>query len=1032
MNRSFPLVLLGLIPYLLYSKTESIDYSRDILPILSQNCFECHGPDEGTREADLRLDTPDGAYADIFGAVAVKPGYPEDSELIYRIEVKDKDDMMPPPDSKKTLSTEEKELLHTWIKEGGQYDSHWAFQIPKKADIPNGAKHPVDFWVRARLSEESLDPSNPANPNTLIRRISLDLTGLPPSPQEIEAYLRAYKKNSKRATEALIDDLMARPTFGEKWARHWLDIARYSDTNGFEKDKPRDQWAYRDWVINAINDDLPYDQFLIEQLAGDLIPNRTQDQLIASGFMRNGMVNEEGAIVPEQFRLEGIFDRMDTFGKATIGLTLQCAQCHTHKFDPITHDEYFQLFAFFNETHEAKSWIYSDKQLSKIQNIKSEIVNLENQIRKQRPLWAEELAQWKKEQIQTDSIWEVWDTHVQDWKGGLNHPEELDDHSILTLGHPTVTGYSIIEGEIKLPTITGIRLEALLHGDQPFNGPGRSYWGTFAISEMEVYRKSPGEEEWTKVELKNASADFETKTVPLKKYFRHKVKDPNNERLVGPVEFMIDGDETTAWAPDRGPVLRHTESVAVIQFDGSLSLPEGSQLKIHLIQNHGGDGNDRENQQLGRYRFSLSTAAAPQAPTYDHAVTLALQKIQSGLSDTEEKTLFRAWRQSVDELELENKEIAELEANYPEARTSVLHSKDTTEELARVTRLLDRGTWDSPKHEIKRNTPAVLNPMLEKDPTRLDLANWVTSDEAPLTARVQVNRVWQAFFGTGLVTTSEDFGTRAPKPEYLEILDWLAVDFMENNWSLKTLIKTILVSETYQQSSQLSEELNKRDPRNVLLARGPRFRAEAEVVRDIALAASGLLTHKLGGPSIYPPVPQSVLDYNYVKPDYWDPATDDNRYRRSLYLFRKRSMPDPVLSSFDAPNADVSCARRVRSNTPLSALTSLNETIFVEASQGLALRILREGGTNDSDRVNYGYLLTTGRPASRYETKEILNLINSQKDRLAEGWLDIRKIAFRTPDTPQELPKGISPLDVASWTIASRVLLNLDETLTKN
>ncbi|MCB1121033.1 MAG: DUF1549 domain-containing protein, partial [Verrucomicrobiae bacterium] len=581
------MLMMACLPFAAAAQSKTIDYGKDILPILSGNCFECHGPDEKAREADLRLDTAEGAYADLFGAVAVSPGDPENSELIYRINVRDKDEVMPPPDSKKSLTDQEKDLLRRWIKEGGEYDTHWAWKVPAKQPLPTVAKHPVDAWILSRLEQEGLQPSPPADPYMLLRRIYLDLIGMPPNPDEIESFLTACRSDSEKAVTRVIDDLMGRPAFGEKWARHWLDVARYADTNGFEKDKPRDQWVYREWVIKALNEDMPYDEFLIEQLAGDLIPNHTQDQLIASGFMRNGMVNEEGAIIPEQFRIEGIFDRMDCFGKATLGLTLQCAQCHTHKFDPITQDEYYGLFAFFNETYEAKSWIYSDKQLKKISSIQTKVAELENRVKAEVPNWKSELAAWESEQKANNDIWTIWDPDVHIWEGGLNHPEELEDHSILTLGHPTVTGNSVTEGNTNLPVITGIRLEALRHGDQPFRGPGRSYWGTFAISEMKVFAQLPDAEDWTKIDLSEATADFATEIGKLKRYFRHEKLDPDNERTVGPASFIADGDTKTGWAPDRGPILRHTESAVVVQFKDPLNLPEGSRLKVQLTQSHG-------------------------------------------------------------------------------------------------------------------------------------------------------------------------------------------------------------------------------------------------------------------------------------------------------------------------------------------------------------------------------------------------------------------------------------------------------------
>jgi len=1009
-----------------------VDFRRDIMPILSDNCLECHGPDEEAREADLRLDTPAGAFTDLFGSTPIVPGNPDESEVIYRITTRDRDERMPPADAKKHFTDEDAELLRQWIEQGAAYDEHWAWQVPQKAPLPFPDQHPIDAWINHRLATDDLAALPTASPRTLVRRIFLDVIGLPPSPAEIGTFLAAYTGNPSTAIDSLIDDLLARPAYGEKWGRHWLDVARYSDTNGFEKDKPRDQWIYRDWVIDALNRDLPYDQFLTEQLAGDLLPNRTQNNLIASGFMRNGMVNEEGAIIPEQFRIEGIVDRMDTFGKTALGLTVQCAQCHTHKFDPISHDEYFSLFAFFNETHEATSWIYSEDQVSYIAKLRDELASLDQTARTESPAWKADLAAWETAQLAQHDIWTIWDTDSQTWKGGLNHPEELADHSILILGHPTVTGFSITEGDVTLPVITGLRLEALLHGDNPFRGPGRSYWGTFAISEIEVFTQAPGNEEWTKVELASATTDFATKTGGLNSYYDHTIQDAANKRRIGPAKFLVDGDHTTAWAPDRGPILRHTESAAVVAFTTPLQLPPGGRLRVQLVQDHGGDGNDRENQQLGRYRFSLTDAPNPKATNYDHAALLALQQPPDHRTGTEQQAIFTAWRKTQDAFANVNAAAVVVEHKFPEARTSVLHSEATAPAFARTTRLLDRGVWDQPKHQVSPGTLAILNPLDVENPTRLDLAAWVTSPDAPLTARVQVNRVWQTLFGEGLVITSDDFGTRAALPEHLELLDWLAVDFRENNWSSKALLKTILTSAAYQRSSQVTPDLWERDPRNHLFARGPRFRAEAEVIRDIALTASGLLTQKVGGPSIYPPVPESVLKYNYVRPDYWDPATGPERYRRSLYLFRKRSMPDPLLSSFDAPNGDASCARRMRSNTPLSALTTLNEPVFVEAAQALALRILHEGGTTTADRTRYGYLLTTGRPATGYEIEAIQELLTSQASRLAEGWLDIRQIAFTDPSAIPDLPPNVIPRDVASWAMVSRVLLNLDETLTKN
>ncbi len=999
---------------------ERVDFGRDILPILSENCFQCHGPDEKQRSANLRLDTAEGARQDRGGYAALVVGKPDASELIRRIETRDADVMMPPPNSKLQLTDRQRRLLRQWVEQDGEYTLHWAFVPPQRTSAAG-----IDELVDASLVRAGLKRSPRAHPEALCRRLYLDLTGLPPSPQEVDAFVAAARLDWNKAVDALIGQLLESAAYAEKWARHWLDVARFADSNGFEKDMPREQWAWRDWVIRSIAADQPYNQFVVEQIAGDLIPHRTQDQLVATGFLRNGMVNEEGAIVYEQFRMEGIFDRMDCVGKAVLGLTLQCAQCHTHKFDPITQDEYFGMFAFLNDTFEAQSWVYTSQQQKQIESIRRQVAKIESELKTRLPDWRQRMSQWVDLERRREATWKYLDAIEHEWEGGLNHPEKLADFSILVLGHPTTQGKVFVTAKPENSRITAIRIEALRHGDLPFGGPGRSYRGTFAISEIEAWSRMPGEQDWKPLEFAKATADFAEPEHELEPFFLNRRGGQTKEdRRVGPASFLIDGDGKTAWRADRGPILRETESAALVQLAEPLDLPAGGELKVRLSQDHGGDGGI-DNLQLGRFRISVTSAENPALPPHDHAATLALL-------DGDEKVLFRAWRQSVQEFAAENQGIARLEATYPEAATSVLHLAQPSSANRRETRLLDRGIWDRPRHEVSPRTPAVLPPLEVESPTRLDFARWLVNDRNPLAARVQVNRVWQAMFGSGLVETSEDFGSRAPRPEHLEVLDWLAVDFMEHGWSLKHLVRRIATSETYQQTSRLTPLLLERDPRNRLLARGPRFRVEAEVVRDIALSASGLLHQDVGGPSFFPPVPQSLLDYNFFKPDYWEPATGPERYRRSLYMFRKRSMPDPVMSTFDAPNSDFACARRARSNTPLAALVSLNEPVFVEASQAMALRVLREGGPTDPQRIDYAYRLVAGRRASPAEKEELLRLLALQRRRLAEGWLSIDKIGFRDPENRPELPEGVTPQDVAAWAMASRILLNLDEVLTKS
>jgi mono/diheme cytochrome c family protein len=1018
------------------SAEEQVDFRREVRPILAEHCFACHGPDEKARKAKLRLDTRDGALAEgRSGAAAVVPGKPTESELVKRILSKDASELMPPPKHQKPLSEKQIATLKSWVSQGAAYDAgHWSFTSPVKEALPKTTRataNPIDSLILARLEKEGLSFSPLAAPEKLIRRLYLDLIGLPPSPREIDDFLIAFQEDRQGAVSTLIDRLLASPRYGEKWARHWLDVARYSDSNGYEKDLPREMWLYRDWVVNAFNRDLPYDQFLIEQLAGDLLPNRTQEQLIATGFLRNSMINEEGAIVPEQFRSDEMFDRMDALGKAAFGLTFQCAQCHTHKYDPLTQTEYYGIFSFFNDTYEAVSWVYTPEQQQKIAEVRKAIRSVEDRLKSSRPNWQAELKDWAAKRIDSIEWTPIVATELAS-SSGLNHPTQEGDGSILTLGHCTSRSDIFAICEPDLRGVTGIRFETLTHGDLRFGGPGRSRLGTWALTELEVYAEKPGQKK-EKLKLIDASADWSEREHSLEDEWASN-SDKERKRIVGGVNFAIDGNDLTAWRADRGAGRRNVPSVMVARFEKPLDFPAGTTLKIVWKTLHSGDSSDLRNTQIGCCRVSLTKSPSPAVEPIDYAAILAARTPEAERTETDRDALFTAWMKFQPEFKVYQDEIESLWQNYPEAKMTILHLAARPAKQHRPTRLLDRGGWDKPKQEVKAHTPAVLHPFPDSpEPARLRFARWAADRKSPLAARVEVNRVWQTLFGVGLVETAEDFGTRAPLPDHPELLDWLAVEFMDSGWSHKRLLKLILSSETYQQSSKTSPQLRERDPRNRLLARGPRFRMEAEVVRDLALSVAGLLhTPAETGPSIFPPVPASVLDYNYFRPDYWKVPTGADRYRRSLYLFRKRSMPDPVLTTLDAPNGDFSCARRVRSNTPLAALVALNEPVFVEAARALALRILREAGPSDEDRIRYGFQLTTGRKPTREDTRDLLEFLKSQKVRLADGWLNSREITTGDPAKLPDLPKNVSPTDAAAWTLAARVLLNLDETLTKN
>jgi mono/diheme cytochrome c family protein len=1012
---------------------ESVDYLRDVRPIFADNCFACHGHDPAARKAELRLDGREEALrGGKSGKPAIVPGKAAESELIARVTAPAVKKRMPPSDSGKSLSPAQVETLRRWVDQGAPYAKHWAFIPPARPPLPRvedraWARNDIDLFVLSRLEKAGLKPAPEAGGAALLRRLSLDLIGLPPAPAELDAFL---SDSSPGAYEREVERLLRSPHYGEKWARHWLDAARYADSDGYEKDLPRKQWAWRDWVIDAFNRDLPYDQFVIEQIAGDLLPEATQDQRVATGFLRNSMVNEEGAILAEQFRMEAMFDRMDCIGKSILGLTIQCAQCHSHKFDPLAQEEYYKLFAFLNDAYEARMWVYSPEQLKTIQGIQRESAELEATLKKDHPGWEERLKAWENEAKKEEIAWEVLDPTDFGEAGGIIHPDKLKDGSILTLGfRPTSIDFYAV-ASTKLAGMTGLRIEALTHGDLPFGGPGRNDKGTFAISEVTVEASplaSPANR--AGVKLKNATADFAQAEGSVEENFK---KGADDKRLVGPAGFLIDGKEETAWGVDRGPGRRNQESKAVLQLENLSWPPGGAELKITLKFRHGGaDIHGSQSNFLGRVRFSVTSAPNPTADPLPHAVREALHVPREERTASQEAAIFSYWRTTVPELKETNDKIEALWARHPEGETLLCLSQRLPDH-ARETYLLTRGDWQKPARKIAAGVPAFLHSLpADAPPNRLTFARWLVDRKSPTAARVIVNRVWQTYFGTGLVETAEDFGARASEPSHPELLDWLAVELMERGFSFKELHRLICGSATYRQSSKVTPELLERDPRNRLLARGPRFRVEAEAVRDVALSISGLLNETIGGPSIFPPVPESLFALSFIKVDFWNTATAPDRYRRSLYVFRRRSLPDPVLSSFDAPNGDFACVRRLRSNTPLAALTSLNETVFVAAAQGLALRVLQKGGATDSERAAYAFRLCTSRKPKPAEVDEILGLLNSSMERVAAGWVPAKEVAFGASEKMPELPEGATPTQAAAWTIVARVLLNLDETVTK-
>ena len=921
---------------------------------------------------------------------------------------------------------------------------HWAFKAPVRPAVPAGAEHPIDAFIHARLAKEGLKPSSEADKVTLIRRLSLDLVGLPPTPKQVDEFVA---DTSPDAYAKLVDKLLASPQYGEKWARWWLDAARYADTDGYEKDMSRPVWMYRDWVIGALNRDLPYNQFVVEQLAGDLLPNATQDQQVATGFVRMSMLNEEGGVDPEQFRMDAMFDRMDAVGKAFLGLSIACAQCHDHKFDPISQEDYYRVFAFLNNDHEARRLVYSPAQQMQVADLRRQMQEAADGVKHALPDWKDRLAAWEKEAAKGPPKWQVVEGLEVVGENAQRY-YQLKDGSRLAQGYAPTKFSTTMKAPSPAKKIAAFRLEQLLDPNLPAGGPGRSFMGTAALSEFRVEAESakePGKKH--KVTFVRAAADFSNPERELEKNYDDKSK---KRRVTGPVMLAIDGRDDTAWGIDAGPGRRNSPRVAWFVADKPVELPDGGTLHFDLKQNHGGwNSDDHMNHNLGRFRLSVTGDAVPFGDPLPVRVAEALAVPAEKRTPAQVDVLFSHWRTTIPDAREANDRIEALWRQWPEGAQSLVVM---AREEPRTTHLFKRGNWLKPGDEVEAGVPGFLHP-LAKDakPDRLTFARWVADKKSPTTARAIVNRVWQAYFGAGLVPSSEEFGTQGDKPSHPELLDWLAVELTDPGktppthplpaaergnktepWSLKALHKLIVTSATYKQSSKVSPELLEKDPQNKLLARGPRFRVDAEVVRDIALAASGLLNPKLGGPSVFAPAPGFLFQPpNSYGPFEWPEAKGDDRYRRGLYTFRRRSTPYPALAAFDAPVGEASCVKRARTNTPLAALTGLNEAIFVECARALGKRVLAEGGASDAGRLALAFRLCTGRKPSADEVAVLSGLLEKYRARFAAGEANAAEVATGKKDGKEQPPAGATMADWAAYTLVARVVLNLDETVTK-
>ena len=969
----------------LLKATDEVDYNRDVRPILAEKCYPCHGPDKKARKAKLRLD--DLAVAVKSGAIT--PGKPDESELVERIFSDDPDERMPPKKSKTSLDAGEKELLRKWVAGGARTSRHWAFVPPKQPGVPNirnasWPRNAIDRFILARLEKEKLEPAAEADRYTLVRRLYLDLVGLPPTPEEADAFVN--DKNPK-AYEDLVDSLLKSPGYGERWARDWLDLARYADSNGYEKDRDRTIWPWRDWVIRALNDDMPYDQFTIEQLAGDMLPNATPSQVVATGFHRNTMLNEEGGIDPLEYRFYSMVDRVSTTGTVWMGLTTGCAQCHSHKYDPISHTDYYQLMALMDNADEPDYLIPEPKLLARRAELEKKIEEREAALRKKLPGFEEKFTAWVGKQAASAIDWQI--LRPTSMKTNLPRLELLEDGSIFSTGD--ITKLDVFTLRFKsAAALEALPLEVLPDDRLPAGGPGRSYYegrkGDFFLSEITATANGKA------LKFVNASRDYGKITTGSGK---------------AAAAETYDGNTTTGWATSGR---EGKASQLVLPLEKPVAANAELELVLFFERHYAAS--------LGRFRFwgaSMGKGAkAKDMPTKIENL-LAMKREKWTPAQGEKLKRYFLRRQAA--FAEARKPIDALRKQVP-ALNSTMVLRERPADNPRPTYRYHRGEYLSRKEQVQ---PAVLKifPQLPdgQPANRLTFARWLVSESNPLLGRVTVNRAWRAFFGAGLLRTSGDFGTQSETPDHPELLDWLAVEFRRQGLSMKKLHKLIVTSATYRQASRVPPGLLKRDPANRLLARGPRHRLSAEAIRDLMLKGSGRLSAKMFGPSVYPPQPGRVTKLAYGSPG-WNVSKGEDRYRRSLYTFTKRTAPFASFTTFDAPSGEGCIARRDRSNTPLQALVLLNDDMYVE----LARYVAREAEKQPpEERIDFLFRRFLTRPPQNAEEKLMRRFLEAQRERLENGKLNAEKI------TGDKKASG----DQAALFLLARSIMNLDEVVTR-
>jgi len=1002
-------------------KSTKVDFQRQIQPLLQTRCVKCHGPRK--QEGRLRLDARSIVLAGGVSGAAVEAGKPDKSLIFQRVTSQDEADRMPLEEP--ALSRKEIDLLRRWIAEGANWPAgvgvqvdaltkHWAYQAPAVPKLPavktkDWVRNSVDRFVLSRLEKEQLTPSPAAERRRLIRRVYLDLTGLPPAVEEVE---RFAADPDPQAYEKVVDRLLDSPRYGEKWARSWLDLARYADSNGYQADQYRNVWPYRDWVIRAINADMPFDQFTIEQLAGDLLPEATIDQKIATGFQRLTTCNVEAGVDPEENRVNQIIDRVNTMGTVWLGTTVECTQCHNHKYDPFSQRDFYQLFAFFNNTPlevagngvsynfvgpKMKLPLTEDQQQQR-QQWEAEVSQLGNEIKRLQAAQADKLKQWEVEQreaLKHAPQWHVLapaDFHSQ---GGASH-KVLADQSILVSGKRPDKDLYRVTYRTKLAGITGFKLETLTDPSLPGKGPGRftATKPNFVLYEFTV----------------QAGAGAAARPLPL-----HGAKADYSQRG-WPIAGAIDGNPDTGWAIASQFYKPHEATFLTKTAIGK----EGeTELTITLDQHYGGC------RTIGRLRISAMTGE-PSAAVLPDAIVKILKQPATKRTAKQRKALathFASLDPKLNQLSKRQKELLNQIENQPQLTTLVM----VEQEKPRMNQIFNRGNFKDPTEKVVAQTPKILHEFSAGLPSnRLGLARWLTSSENPLTARVTVNRWWAEFFGRGIVTTMEDFGTQGERPSHPLLLDYLARELISHGWSRKYVHKLIVMSATYCQSTRVDQKSWQQDPSNELLARGPRFRLSAETIRDNALVVSGLMTHKLGGPPVYPPQPEGIWRHVGRNAPKFVTSVGPDRFRRGIYVVWRRSAPYPSFTNFDAPDRAICVVSRSRTNTPLQALTLLNDPAYVEMAQAFSRRIVtHDTQLNDQQRAEYAFQLAVSRKPHVDELAPLLQVVQSQRQRFNKDKEAARRLVRKEDLDSKDL------VELATWFYVANILLNLDETITK-